>query len=132
MFFFLLAGSFLFAPARVWGADWKFFGQTPKASYYYDAEDMVRQGNVVRVWMKAAYSPEGRRMEEERVGRDIRNLTDSRSLEEINCLDKTHRSEALVVYSMEEKVVIPDFKERGLDFALPESIWKEIYRLVCE
>jgi hypothetical protein len=127
----MLSGLFLWFCPKAWGAEWKYFGQTPDASYYYDAEDMVRQGNMVRAWVKAVYSPEGRRKEAEEVGGDIRNVTDSTALEEINCKDKYHRAVALVVYSMEEKVVISDFKARGLDFILPDSILEGFYKTVC-
>ena len=128
----MLSGLFLWFCPRAWGADWKYFGQTPDASYYYDAEDMVRQENVVRVWVKAVYSNEGRRKEAEKVGGDIRNVTDSTALEEINCKDKNHWTAALVVYSMEGKVVISDFRERGIDFILPDSILEGFYKTLCE
>ncbi len=127
----LLSGFFLLSFPKAWGEDWKYIGETPQASYYYDAEDMVRQENVVRVWVRAVYSPEGRRMEAEKLGGDIRNLTDSRALEEINCGDKGYRAVAVVVYTMEGKVVISDFKERGLDFILPDSIWQGFYKTLC-
>ena len=128
----MLSGLFLWFCPQAWGADWKYFGQTPDASYYYDAEDMVRQENIVRAWVKAVYSQEGRRKEAEKVGGDIRNVTDSIALEEINCKDKNHRTEALVVYSMEGKVVISDFRERGLDFILPDSILDGFYKTLCK
>ncbi len=126
-----MSGFFLLSFPKAWGEDWKYIGETPQASYYYDAEDMVRQENVVRVWVRAVYSPEGRRMEAEKLGGDIRNLTDSRALEEINCGDKGYRAVAVVVYTMEGKVVISDFKERGLDFILPDSIWQGFYKTLC-
>ena len=128
----MLSGFFLLSFPKAWGGDWKFVGETPKASYYYDAEDMVRRENVVRVWVRAVYSPEGRRVEAEKVGGDITNVTDSTALEEINCKDKFHRAVALVVYSMEGKVVISDFRERGLDFILPDSIWEGFYKTLCQ
>ncbi len=131
LFVLFLSGFLLLSFPKAWGADWKHIGETPKASYYYDAEDMVRQEKVVRVWVRAVYSPEGRRMEAEKLGTDISNMTDSRALEEINCRDKEYRVVAVVVYTMEEKVVISDFKERGLDFILPVSIWEGLYKTLC-
>jgi Surface-adhesin protein E len=131
LFVLLLSGFLLLSFPKAWGADWKYIGETPKASYYYDAEDLVRQENVVRVWVRAVYSPEGRRMEAAKLGSDIRNLTDSRALEEINCRDKDYRAVAVVVYTMEKKVVNSDFKERGLDFILPDSIWEGLYKTLC-
>jgi Surface-adhesin protein E len=125
-------GFFLWLGSQAWGADWKYFGGTPDASYYYDAGDVVRQENVLRVWVKAVYSPEGRRKEAEKVEGDVRNVTDSTALEEINCQDKSHRAVALVVYSMEGKVVISDFRERGLDFILPDSILNGFYQRLCQ
>jgi hypothetical protein len=128
----ILSGFLLLSFPEAWGADWKYLGEGPLASYYYDAGDVVRQENLVRVWVKAVYSPEGRRVEAEKIGGDIRNLTDSRALEEINCREKNHRAMGLVVYSMEEKVVISDFQERGLDFVLPDPIWDGLYKRVCK
>jgi hypothetical protein len=52
-------------------------------------------------------------------------------LEEINCRDKDYRAVAVVVYTLEKKVVISDFKERGLDFILPDSIWQGLYKTLC-
>jgi len=83
------------------------------------------------VWVKAVYSNEGRRKEAEKVGGDIRNVTDSTALEKINCKDKNHRAVALVVYSMEGKVVISDTRERKMDFILPDSILEGFYKTVC-
>lgn len=128
----ILSGVLLLSFPEAWGADWKYIGEGPLASYYYDGESMVRQEKVVRVWVKAVYSPEGRRVEAEKIGGDIRNLADSRALEEINCRDKNHRAVALVVYSMEKKVVISDFQERGLDFILPDPIWDGLYKRMCK
>ncbi|MGE5254710.1 MAG: surface-adhesin E family protein [Planctomycetaceae bacterium] len=128
----ILSGVLLLSFPEAWGADWKYVGEGPLASYYYDAEDMVRQENGVRVWVKAVYSPEGRKVEAEKIGGDVRNLTDSRALEEINCRDKNHRAVALVVYSLEEKVVIADFQERGLDFVLPDPIRDGLYKRMCK
>ena len=118
----MLSGLFLWFCPRAWGANWKYFGQTPDASYYYDTEDIVHQENVVRVWMKAVYSREGRKKEAEKMGGNLWNVTDSTALEEINCKDKNHWTAALVVYSMEGKVVISDTRERKMDFILPDSI----------
>jgi hypothetical protein len=131
LFVLFLSGFLLLSFPKAWAADWRYIGETPLASYYYDAEIMVRQENVVRVWVRAVYSPEGRRMEAEKLGGDIRNLTDSRALEEINCRDKDYRAVAVVVYTLEKKVVISDFKERGLDFILPDSIWQGLYKTLC-
>jgi Surface-adhesin protein E len=122
LFLVMLSGFFLLSYSHAWGADWKYVGETPNASYYYDAEYRVRLENVVRVWMKAIYSPEGRRREAEKVGGDIMNLTDSIALEEIDCKDKMHRVLTLIAYSMEGKIVISDFRELRQDFMVPSSI----------
>ena len=127
----ILSGLFLWFCPRAWGADWKYFGQTPDASYYYDTEDMVSQENVVRIWVKAVYSNEGRRKEAEKLGGNIWNVTDSTALEEINCKDKNHWTAALVVYSMEGKVVISDSRERKIIFILPGSILESFYKTLC-
>jgi len=127
----ILSGLFLWFCPGAWGADWVYFGQTPDATYYYEAGDIVRQESVIRVWVKAVYSEEGRRKEPEKVRGDIWNVTESTALEEINCKYKTHYAAALVVYSMEGKMVISDFRERGLDFILPDSILEEFYKTFC-
>ena len=127
----MLSGLFLWFCPRAWGANWKYFGQTPDASYYYDTEDIVHQENVVRVWMKAVYSPEGRKKEAEKMGGNLWNVTDSTALEEINYRDKNQWTAALVVYSMEGKVVISDTRERKMDFILPDSILEGFYKTLC-
>lgn len=127
----MLSGFFLWICPRAWGADWKYFGQSPEASYYYDAEDVVRQENVVRVWVKAVYSNEGREKEGEKMGGNLWNVTDSTALEEINSKDKNHWTVALVVYSMEGKVAISNSRERKMDFILPDSILEGFYKTLC-
>ncbi len=124
----LLSGIFLWFCPQAWGADWKYLGETPDASYYYNAGDIVHDGNVVRVWVKAVYSNEGRKKETDKVGGLIRNVTDSKALEEINCIYQNNWTAALVVYSMEKKVIISDFREQGIDFILPHSIFEELLK----
>jgi Surface-adhesin protein E len=127
----MLSGLFLWFCPRAWGANWKYFGQTPDASYYYDTEDIVHQENVVRVWMKAVYSREGRKKEAEKMGGNLWNVTDSTALEEINYKDKNQWTATLVVYSMEGKMVISDTRERKMDFILPDSILEGFYKTLC-
>jgi len=65
------------------------------------------------------------------MGGNLWNVTDSTALEEINCKDKNHWTAALVVYSMEGKVVISDTRERKMDFILPDSILEGFYKTLC-
>ena len=84
--------------------------------------NMIRQGNIVKVWVRAVYTEEGRLDAERKLGGKYSNLTDSIALEEIECKKKRHRVLALIVHSMEGKVIISDFRELERDFTVPEAI----------
>ena len=131
-FLVILSGFFLFSYSNAWGAEWKDCGQTPKASYFYDAENLIRQENIVKVWLKAFYSEGGRSDEAEKLGGKYGNLTDSVALVKIDCKNKWQHVEMLMVYSMEGKAMISGFGERQRDFTIPGSILKSFYRMGCK
>ncbi len=118
----ILNGALLLGPTGTCGADWKYYGQTQTASYFCNVETMIRQGNIVKVWVRAVYTEEGRLDAERKLGGKYSNLTDSIALEEIECKKKRHRVLALIVHSMEGKVIISDFRELERDFTVPEAI----------
>lgn len=126
----ILSCTLLLGPTEAWGADWKYFGQTQTASYFFDVESMIRQENIVRVWVKAVYSEKGRLDEEGKLGGDYWNLTDSVALVEINCKNKWHHVSMIIVYSMEGKGIISGGREREQDFIVPESILESFCKTV--
>lgn len=128
----ILSCTLLLGLTEAWGADWKYCGQTDNASYFYDPESMIRQENIIKVWVKAVYSEEGRLDEAAKLGGDYSNLTDSIGLVEIDCRNKWHHVSMLSVYSMEGEVTISDVRERERDFIVPESILDSFYRTVCK
>ncbi len=64
----ILSGTLLLGPTEAQGADWKYFGRTQTASYFFDVESMIRQEDIVRVWVKVVYSEKGRLDEEGKLG----------------------------------------------------------------
>jgi hypothetical protein len=132
LFLVILSGFLLLACSKAWGAEWKYCGQTSNASYFYNLESMIRQEKVVKMWVKAVYSKDGRLNEAEKLGGENRNLTDSIALEEIDCRDQSRRTLALIVHSMEGKVIISDSEEFNQDFTVPAAILKSFYRTECK
>lgn len=128
----VLSGFLLLSCSKASAANWRYLGQTPDASYYYDAKDTVRQGNSLKVWMKAVYSKEGRSEEEKKLGGGYSNLTDAKALVKINCRNEWHHVSMLVIHSMEETVIVSGFREQQQDFRIPDSILKRFYRMACE
>ena len=118
----VLSGTLVFGLRGAWGAEWKYYGQTPSASYFFDMESMVHQGNLIKVWVKAVYSEEGRSDEQRRLGEKYYHLTESLALGEIDCKDKRSRVLALTVYSMEGEGVISESRERERGFRIPDPI----------
>ena len=118
----ILSCTLLFGLTEAWAVDWKYYGQTQTASYFFDVESIIDQEKIVRVWVKAVYSEEGRLEEKRKLGGKYSNLTDSRALVEIDCRNKWHDVAVLIVYSMEGEVIISDFRELERDFRVPESI----------
>ena len=131
LFQFLL-GFLLLGYSETWGADWKYFGQTQLASYFYDDESIIHEENIVRVWLKAVYSEEGRLDEVKKLGGEYWNLTDSIALEEIYCKDRRHRVLMLIVYFMEGQAIISDIRRKERGFMIPGSILESLYKGVCK
>jgi hypothetical protein len=123
----ILSGTLLFAPGKIWGADWKYYGENQNASYFFDVASItlyknVIQQTIVKVWVKAVYSEKGRLDEKRKLGGNLSNITDSIAREEIDCKNKRQQVLALTVYSMEGEVVISGSRQRERLFAIPESI----------
>ena len=118
--------------SKAWGANWKYCGQTQTASYFFDIDRIIRQDNIVRLWVKAVYSEKGRSDEGEKLGGEYSNLTDSIALVEIDCKNKWSHVSMLIVHSMEGEVIISGFRERERDFMVPGSALKTFYKTVCK
>jgi hypothetical protein len=93
---------------------------------------MIRQENIIKVWVEAVYSEEGRLDEAAKLGGEYNNLTDSIALVEIDCKNKWHHVSMLSVYSMEGEVIISDVRERERDFIVPEAILENFYKTACK
>jgi Surface-adhesin protein E len=119
---FILSCTLLLGLTEAGGADWKYYGQTQTASYFFDIDSISRQENIVRVWMKVVYSEKGRLEEAAKLGGKYINLTDSKALVEIDCRNKWHHVAVLLVYSMEGEVILLSGKQRDQNFIIPESI----------
>lgn len=82
----ILIGLSIFGYAKAWGQDWRLYGQDSFASYYYDAEKIVRPSkNIVRVWGKIVYKKDGVTKLVARLGEGFKTTSFSIDLSELDC-----------------------------------------------
>ena len=79
----ILIGLIILTYAEVWGTDWKVYGETDKATFYYDTESITHPSkDVVRVWTKQVYTEKSIIEMAGDFGENFRALNDSIDLRE--------------------------------------------------
>ncbi len=135
----LIAGIFLARPVAE-GADWILFGQSNIGTAYYDrAAIQQRSGDVIRVTVKYAYSPEGvREFREAFPGVDAsETISYSLYIYELNCAAGSFWLIKAATYNSAESVVKGtelDFDESGQatpEHITPNSMMEQLSGAAC-
>jgi hypothetical protein len=96
----ILIGLFIFGYAEVRGEDWKEFARNERTFCYYDAESISQPSkNIIKVGVKFEYTKIGIAEFVKTFGDKFNKLDNSKSLYEVNCVEKKYRILELVFYS---------------------------------
>jgi len=130
----ILIGLIILTYAEVWGTDWKVYGETDKATFYYDTESITHPSkDVVRVWTKQVYTEKGIIEMVGDFGEIFRTLNDSIDLREYHCVDKKYCLLYITFYSTDGEVLSTvNYSEPMWYFIVPRSIGEDIYDILCK
>lgn len=129
-----IIGLAIFSYAEVWGADWKYLGQSGDRVFYYYPENITRPSKgLVRVRGKMDYTEKGIIGMVEKFGSRYENLKYSLDLWELKCAQNTIRSLATTHHSSNGEVL--DSKKN--EFAkwksiVPGSVEDSLHKAVCK
>ena len=102
----LFIGFVLLGCEEAWGTDWKAYGETDDGLFYYDTENIFRPSkNIVIVWNKMVFSEKGVISLEQKIGKDLVNLSVMTELVEIDCAEKKFYIMSYLLYSKEGQVL---------------------------
>jgi hypothetical protein len=135
----VVMGFAIFGYAEVWGADWRFYGETYKYSCFYDAKSISHPSeNIVEVSEKQDYTNKGVNFMVGELGTKYENLSHSITLWQINCADKKFRFLSLTHYSKEKKVIhswkvlYSSGPQEEWSRFIRDSIGERLYKAVCK
>lgn len=120
--------------AEVSGGNWKLYDSGDYSLNYYDAQSMTRPSkNIVRVWVKVNYTKKGVIVWVGRLGKKYEDLSHTKELCEINCVEKMFRSLSINFYDNKGGVIYSSSSPLlKWDFIIPESINEALYKEVCK
>ncbi|MGD9578639.1 MAG: surface-adhesin E family protein [Syntrophorhabdus sp.] len=142
MCFLLFAITIFSFLSPVHGAEWFSIGEDRAGNeLFFDVESLAQRSGLVKTWMKAIYSDEGRK---ERIrDRVIRKASVDRyerlsyalELQEIDCVRKEFRILAYADYSFDGGILhksIMDLQpSEGWELISPDSMGEVIDKIVC-
>jgi hypothetical protein len=125
-------GFTLFYHAEVWAEDWRLYGQDGFASYYYDADKIIRPSkNIVRVWGKVIYAKEGVTELATRLGKGFRTLNFSIDLYEFNC-EKREYKELQRTFFSQRATYLGEQSDLSGGYVNQGSIQEKLYKIICK
>jgi len=128
----ILIGLFIFGFAEVWGEGWKLYEQDVFASYYYDADKIIRPSkNIVRVWGKVIYTKEGVTGLATRLGKGFRTLNFSIDLYEFNCEKREYKELQRTFFSQRATYLGEESNLSG-GYVNQGSIQEKLYKIICK
>jgi hypothetical protein len=128
----ILIGLTIFGYSEVWGANWISYGQTNLSLHYFDLESISRPSeNVLIVWVKYEYTNAGIIAAVERLGDKYIDLSESRSLYEINCKQKKYRCLSSTDYSKDGTILNEFSTPMAWKYMVPKSNIESLYKLFC-
>jgi hypothetical protein len=130
----VVIGLSIFTYAEVWGADWKYVGETMEGKVFYDATSITRPSkNIVRVCAKIVYTEKGVIGMIEEWGSRCENLGNALHLLEFNCSDKMERLLTQDYYSKNGEVIESVKNDMATwEFVISGSVGEKLYKAVCK
>lgn len=126
-----LVGLTLFTYTEGWGQDWRLYGEDGSATYYYDAEKIIRPSkNMVRVWGKLVYKKEGAAALVARLGKGFKNVSFSIDLSEFNCTNREYK-ELQRTFFTQRATYLGEQSNLSWGFVNQGTIQEKLYRIIC-
>ena len=129
---FLFTGLTILGYAEVWGQDWRLYGEDLFASYYYDAEKILRPSkNIVKVWGKAVYKKDGVTKLVARLGEGFKTTSFSIDLSELDFFRGKYKELQRTFFS-ERATYLGEGTDLSEGNIIRGSIQIKLYKIVCE
>ena len=129
---FLFVWLSIFTYSEVWGQDWRLYGEDPFASYYYDAEKVIRPSkNIVRVWGKVVYKKDGVTELVARLGERFKTTSFSIDLSEFDCLKGQYKELQRTFFS-QRATYLGEQSDLSGGYVNRGSIQEKLQRIVCK
>jgi len=126
LFFFQLTG---------WGADWRFFSESPRGACFYDAESVENiSKNIIKVCTKINTTQEEVERWTSKFGDKYREFKYEEENKEINCYSKRARLLTVTAYNREGGVIdAVDFSnETEWDRVVSGSVNGALMQIICK
>ena len=139
----ILIGVAIFTHAQAWGEDWEKYAENEKILSCYDAESLTHYDgeslsqpskNIIKVWVKFEYTDIGLTdpVLVKKFGKKINKLDNSKSLYEINCVERKYRILEFMFYSKDGNVLYKKSIPSNWAYIIRESLNSALYKTVCK
>ena len=131
----ILIGLAVFTYAEVWGEEWEKYAENEKILCCYDVESLSQPSeNIIRVWLRFEYTDLGLGdpVLVKRLGKKINKLDNSKSLYEINCVERKYRILEFMFYSKDGNVLYKKSIPSNWAYIIRESLNSALYKTVCK
>ncbi len=125
-------GLAIFTCTESWGQDWRLYREDGFATYYYDAEKIIRPSkNIVRVWSKVIYTKEGAMGLATRLGKGFRTLGFSINLSEFDCVNGEYKELQRTFFS-QKATYLGEQNNLSWGYVNQGTIQEKLYKIVCK
>ena len=129
----ILIGLAIFGNAEAWGADWKLYSNNENFIGYCDTQSITRLSkNIVRVWVRWDWKEKGKLDMLKDFGKIMENLSHSKLLIEIDCVEKKNHRLSWTDYDNKGKMIDSISSPSEWDFITPETVAESLYKAVCK
>jgi hypothetical protein len=118
----------IFGYTKLYGVDWKFLQTDFQGEFFYDSENVTRTSeHLIGVWLKIVYSEKFKKQE------DLKNLSQTAGLWEIDCRDRKVCLLSTTHYSQESEIsgpqvwFPPEWKS-----VRPGTMMETLYKELCK
>jgi len=129
----ILMGLAIFSYSEVWGSDWMEFAKNERTHCYYDTKSISQPSkNIIKVGVKFEYTNIGVTEFVKTFGDKFNKLDNSKSLYEVNCVEKKYRILELVFYSKDGNVLNTISYPSEWKYNIRESVSDALDKAVCK
>lgn len=133
----------IFVFSEVWGADWKKYAENERILCCYDAESLTHYDggslsqpskNIIKVWVRFEYTNIGKTdpVLVKKFRNKVDKLDNSKSLYEINCVDRKYRILESIYYSKDGIVLQSVSIPSKWNYIIRESLNDALFKAVCK